>query len=108
MFRQSGVRAIVLSYHTVSLGGEFDNGQPEVFHGGNDLHELSEVDWFGDVAVGVEMIGVEHVFVGLGGGEDNNRNSPEVGIFFDLGEDFATVFPGKVEVQENEVRAGGV
>src|ERR1051325_3594767 len=108
VFPQEGLTAIVLSYSTVSLGGEFDNGQPEVFDGGNHLHELSEVDGFGDVAVGVEMIGVENVFVGLGGGEDDNRNPPEVGIFFNLGEDFATVFPRKVQVEENEVGARGV
>jgi hypothetical protein len=69
---------------------------------------LGKIDGFGDVAVGVEMVGVKDVFVRLGGGKDYNGDPSEIEVVFDFGENFAAIFAGKVQVEEDQVGARGV
>ena len=45
--------------------GQFHDGQPEFLDRLDDVHELLEIHRFGDVAVGMQLIGAENVFFGL-------------------------------------------
>jgi hypothetical protein len=85
---------------------EFDDGQPKVFDVADDGDKLLEVNGFGDVAVGVKVVGLEDVFFRFRGSENDDGNAFQVGVGFDFSENFATVFEGKVEVQENQVGTG--
>src|SRR5690348_18198741 len=50
-----------------SLVGQLQYGQPEAFDQLDDIDELLEVLWFGDVKVGVRVIGAHDVVIRLGG-----------------------------------------
>src|SRR6266487_2526647 len=50
------------------------HSKPEVLYRLYHLDELLKIDWLDDVAVGVEPIGFEDVFLGLGGRQDHHGN----------------------------------
>src|SRR5262245_50791605 len=67
------------------------------------LDEVFQVDWFGDVAVGMQAVSGEDVPLGLRGGQDYNRNSLQVCIGLDLREDLPPIFSRQVTIKEDEV-----
>lgn len=56
------------SFHKHSLmGWQLHHSKPEVFDGPNHLAELLKTDRLDNIAVGVEPVGFQNVFLGLGG-----------------------------------------
>ena len=55
---------------------QLDDGQPEILNGTYHFEEVDHGDGLGDVAVGVEVIGVEDVLFGAAGGEDHHGDAP--------------------------------
>src|SRR5690606_19602363 len=90
------------------LGGELDEGEPEVVDGADDAEELVEVHGLGDVAVRREVVGGGDVVLALRGRQDDDGDPLELVVGLEVGEDFAAVFPRHVEVEEDEVRARAV
>jgi hypothetical protein len=84
---------------------ELDDREPEVLDVTDDRDELFQIDRFGDVAVGVQVVGPEDVFLGFGSGEYHNGNGFQFGVALDLCEDLAAVLPRQIQVQENEIGA---
>ena len=72
------------------------------------LHELLEIHRLGDVAVGVQVVGLEDVLLGLGGGQDHHRDAPQLGVGLDLRQHLAAVLAGQVQVQQDQVGPRGV
>ena len=90
------------------VGGELDEGDEEVVNLADDVHEAGEVDGFGDVGVGVQVVAAHDVLLGLGGGEDDDGDSAELFVELDLGEHLTTVHPRQVEVEQNQPGSGCV
>src|ERR1019366_9471817 len=85
---------------------QFHDGQPEILNGGDCPDELDHGDGLGDVAVGVEVVGAEDVPFAAAGGEDHHGDALQGVILLDFGQHLAAVHPGKVEVEQDEVRPG--
>ena len=81
-----------------------DDGQPEAVDGPDDLVELTEVDRFGDVAVGVQVVRSEDVVFCRGRGEYDHRDASQRLVLFDLREHLPTILSRQIEVEENEIR----
>jgi hypothetical protein len=62
-----------------------------------------EVDRLRHVRVRVELVAAEDVLVGLGGGEHDDRDAPQLLVALDLLQHLAAVPPGEVEVEQDEV-----
>src|ERR1700729_4000520 len=88
--------------------GEADHGEEEVVDLADNGDEGLEFDRLGDIGVGVKVVASQHVLLGVGGGEDDNRNLSERFIPLDLSEYLPTVEAGEVEVQQDEIGSGCV
>lgn len=88
------------------VGRENGHGHPELFDPTNDYGELLKVDRFDDIAIRVEIIRGIHVAGGLGGGEHDHGNGPQIRVALDLAKDFETILAGQVQVQQHDIRTG--
>src|SRR5690349_8928917 len=75
----------------LSLRRQTDNRQPEAVDRTNHGEERVDVDGFRDVAVGVQVVALDHVALRLRGGQYDDRNATEVLILLDLREHLAPV-----------------
>src|SRR5689334_23288540 len=57
---------------------------------------------------GVQSVAVQHVFLGAGGGQHDDRDVLERAIGLDRREDLASVPSGEVEIEQHEIGARGV
>ena len=73
------------------------HSKPEVLYRLHHLDELLKIDRLDDVAVGVEPIGFEDVFLGLRGRQNHHGNRAQVDIGFDLCQYFTSVFSGEID-----------
>src|SRR5437762_2241201 len=60
---------------SVAVRWEGDHRQPENVDGLDHDDEFLQIHGFGHVAVGVQVVGLEHVLFGLGGGEHDDRDA---------------------------------
>ena len=67
------------------------------------LHELVQVNGFGDVGIRVQLVALEDVFLRRGGGEHDDRDARQVGIGLDLLQQLTPVVFGQVQVEQDEV-----
>jgi len=74
----------------------------------NDNHELIQVDRFGDVAVGVQIVAFKDVLFITGSGQHHHWNPSEVFIMLDFFQHFTPVFSGEVQIEQNNIRAGRI
>ena len=56
----------------------------------------------------MQVVALGDVLLGLGGGEHDDRDPAQLGVLLDLGEHLVARLPGQVEVEEDQVGAGGV
>ena len=68
--------------------------EPEILGGADDLHKLRELYGFGDVAIGMELVTSEYIFVRAGGGEHDDGNHLEADIRFYFSQDLTSIFAG--------------
>src|SRR5712672_1651289 len=94
--------------HGLLSVGQRDDGKPEIVDGLHHLDELLQVHRLGHVAVRVQRIGLEHVLLCLGGGEDHHRNAHKPLVGLDLLEHLAAVLLRQVEVEQDDVGLGRV
>src|SRR5213592_4306139 len=66
------------------LRRQLDGVEPEVLDRADHLKELIDTEWLGHVTVRVERIAPGDVFLGRGGGEDDDRDLLEQLVFLDL------------------------
>jgi hypothetical protein len=88
-----------------SARGKGDHGEPEAVDRLHHDDELVEVDGLGDVAVGVQVVALQHVLFRLGGGEDHHRDLAQVVVALDLREHLAPVLLRQVQVEQDDVGA---
>jgi hypothetical protein len=82
-----------------------NHSEPELTDRPHDLNEFTEFDWLGDVAVGVEVVALQNVLVGVRRGEDHHRYDSQVVVRLDFPKNLPTVHLGKIQVQQDKVRA---
>ena len=58
---------------------QLDDGDEELVDLAHDLDEAVEVDRLGHVGVGVQVVGAQHVLLGLGGRQHDHRDAPQLG-----------------------------
>ena len=54
----------------------------------------------------MQIVGVQNVLFGPGGGQHDHRDAPQSFILLDLGEHFAAILFGQVQVQQNQIGTG--
>src|SRR6266850_8461186 len=89
----------------VTVWRESDHGQPEHVDRAHHHDELLEIHRLGDVAVGVQVVGLEHVLLGLRGGEHHDRDALQRVVRLDVLQNFAAVLLRQIEVEQDDVRA---
>src|SRR5258706_555245 len=89
---------------SVPVGRERDHGEPEDVDRLDHHDEFLEIDGLGHVAVGVQVIGAQHVLFRLGGGEDHDRDALQCLVGLDFLQHFAAVLLRQVEVEQDDVR----
>src|SRR6266850_1400010 len=82
-----------------------DHRQPERIDRLHHVNEFVEVDRLGDIAVGVQAVGLEHVLLGFRGSEHDYGDALQLRVALDLLEHFAPVLLRQVEVEQDDVRA---
>src|ERR1051325_1709818 len=90
---------------SISVRRERHHGQPENVDRLHHRDELLEVDRLRDVAVGVQVVALQHVLLRLGGGEHHHRNAAQMLIGLDLLQHFAAVLLRQVQVEQDDVGA---
>jgi hypothetical protein len=85
-----------VAFHTFNdspggSAGELYDGEKEMVDLVDDVDEVGEFDWFGDVGVGVGVVAARDVFLGGGGGEDDDGDRAQAVVVLDYGEDVASV-----------------
>src|SRR6266567_106832 len=85
-----------------------DDDKPEVGNGLHHLSELEKIDWLGDVAVRMRIVGFRHVPGILRGGQHHHRNVFECRISFNLFQDLLPTFFGEVQIEQDKVRTRGM
>lgn len=70
----------------------------------NGIDELIGVDWFPEIRIRVEVVRFDEIFAGVRTHENNGGDTPQIGIIFDLLEDFVTVLSREIEVEQDESR----
>src|ERR1700677_4427124 len=91
-----------------SLWGSRHGCEPETLRPMNRFKKLIEIRWLHYVAVRIEIVTPNNVFLGAGGRENYHWNSPQLRITLDLRENFASVLAWQVEVQNDQVGLSGV
>ena len=86
-----------------SAVGELDDVEPERFAGVKGTHVAVEVIGLSNVTICVEVVGAEYVRVGIGSGQDDDRNVPKRGIALQALQNFVPAQPRQVQVENNEV-----
>jgi hypothetical protein len=71
--------------------GELYDREKKVVDLVDDVDEVGEIDRFGDVGVGVSVVAARDVFLGRGGGEDDDGDRAQSVVVLNYGEDFASV-----------------
>jgi hypothetical protein len=89
-----------------SCGWQCRHPEPKFLDGIHNLCEVQKVDGLCNIAVCVKPVGSENIVFGRGAGQDHDRNGFELHIGLDFGQHLATVFPRKIEIQQDEVWAG--
>src|SRR5258708_39196460 len=89
----------------ISLRWQFYSRQPEMLDRVHYLEKLFQADRLGNITIRIKVIGIRHVCVRLGGREDDDWNAAEALIAFDFREDLPSIFAGKVQVEQDEIRA---
>src|SRR5207245_718379 len=84
---------------------QLDDGQPEVLDRLHHGKELVDIDRLVDVAIRVQVIGLDNVGLGVRRRQHYDRDPSQVGISLDLGKHLAAVLAGQIEVEEDQVRA---
>ena len=46
------------------------------------MQELIQIDWFGDVTIGVQVVAFDDIFFRLGCGQNDDGNPLEIIIYF--------------------------
>ena len=57
----------------------------------NHFKELFQPHGLGDIAISIEIVGAQDVFFGIGSGEDDDGDAPEIRVRFDFGENGVTL-----------------
>src|ERR1700683_2988420 len=66
--------------------------EPEVLDASHHFDELREVNGLHDVAIGVQIVTLEDVVLGAGGGENDHRDPAQVGVGLHFTQNVALVF----------------
>lgn len=80
--------------------------QPKIINGADHVHEFLESHRLGDIAVGVKVVGPENVSFSFGRREDDDRDTFELFVAFQVREQFTTVLLGEIKVHQNEIEMG--
>ena len=89
------------------MGRQGDVAEPKGFDRLNHFLESGKVGGFSDVTIGVQAVGVGDVLFGAGGSQHDDGNGFEFGVGFDFGEQFPAIFAGHVEIEQDDIGAGG-
>src|SRR3972149_108438 len=88
-----------------SLPGQLHDCEPEVLDRLHHLRELVQVHGFRYVGVRMVIVAPDDVLFRRGSRQDDHGNPLEVGILFDLGQDFAPVLSRHVQIEQDEIGA---
>src|SRR5947207_1377965 len=94
-----------LCIYSMAIGRQRHDGEPEDIDRAHHHDELLEVDRLGHIAVGVQVVGAQHVFFRLRGGEHHHGNALQRLVGLDVLQHLAAVLLRQVEVEQDDVRA---
>src|SRR6266545_3630472 len=100
----SKIRTARLSRSVNVLRRQLDDLDPVAADVAHDRDQSFEADRLGDEGVRAEVVGAVDVFLGLRGGENDDRDAAQVGVGLDLAQRLAAVLARHVQVEEDEAR----
>ena len=97
MYDSHGIALSILRQH--------HDPEPEVLDRFHYRDELVQIHRLGDVTIGVEVVALQHVLFVLRSRENDYRDVFQIVVGLDLSQHLSPIFLGKVEVEQDEIRA---
>src|SRR6266850_6123691 len=85
--------------------GQLHSLQPVLRQQAHEFDQRFEFDRFRDKGIGAEFVHFIDVGIGFGGGQNDDRDALEIAAIFHLAQNFASIFPGHVQIQEDQAGA---
>src|SRR5437588_11898654 len=91
-----------------SIAGQRHDMKPKMLNRSYNIYELIQIHGLCNIAVSVETVSLVQILFSVGGGKHHHRDSAQIRIGLDLLEHLTPVLPGKIEIEQTEIRAGRV
>jgi len=89
---------LMSGYYGFARLRQLHSRKPEIIDALYQLVEGLEVHWLAEIAVGLKLIALDYIRFRLGRGEDHGGNRSQAGMLLDVGQHFAAIHFGEIQV----------